>query len=200
MPRLVHQAGVPGRVGGALPRTRGRVDAHAAARPRPCPPAATTTLLAGAQPHPPRPALPASRAPSSFRSTAIAAAAAADTATQQPLAPAITVTPAARDRLVAMLAEKKEAGEPPLVLRVGVKSGGCNGMSYTMDFVEAGTVTAEDARVDLGDGVAVVCDSKSLLFLFGLELTFSGALIGGGFGFKNPNAEGECGCGKSFNV
>ena len=73
-------------------------------------------------------------------------------------------------------------------------------MSYTMDFQPASSTHLDDARVDLGDGVTAVCDAKSLLFLFGLELTFSDALIGGGFGFVNPNAEGECGCGKSFNV
>ena len=50
------------------------------------------------------------------------------------------------------------------------------------------------------ESVKIVCDPKSLLFLFGLQLDYSDALIGGGFSFQNPNAEGSCGCGKSFNV
>lgn len=50
------------------------------------------------------------------------------------------------------------------------------------------------------EGFRLVCSNKSLLYLFGLELDYSDALIGGGFAFRNPNSKGECGCGKSFSV
>mmetsp|Transcript_26969 Transcript_26969/g.92077 ORF Transcript_26969/g.92077 Transcript_26969/m.92077 type:complete len:93 (-) Transcript_26969:6-284(-) len=84
-----------------------------------------------------------------------------------------------------------------LCLRVGVKQGGCNGMSYVMDFEEIGKIEADDSVID-GQGFKIVCDPKSLLYLFGLELDYSDELIGGGFQFHNPNADSECGCGKSF--
>jgi iron-sulfur cluster assembly accessory protein len=90
------------------------------------------------------------------------------------------------------------------VLRVGVRSGGCSGMSYTMDFIEAEAIRPDDATYAYEpEGVLpfrVVCDPKSLLYIYGMQLDFSTSLIGGGFNFTNPNATQTCGCGSSFNV
>ena len=86
-----------------------------------------------------------------------------------------------------------------LCLRVGVRQGGCSGMSYMMDFEEVGNVGEHDEVYDY-DGFKVVCDRKSLLYLYGLMLDYSDALIGGGFQFTNPNANQTCGCGKSFGT
>lgn len=90
------------------------------------------------------------------------------------------------------------------VLRVGVRSGGCSGMSYTMDFVETGDIRDDDERYvyEPADSPSfeVVCDPKSLLYIYGMQLDFSSALIGGGFNFSNPNATQTCGCGSSFAV
>ena len=86
-----------------------------------------------------------------------------------------------------------------LCLRVGVKGGGCSGMSYTMNFEDAANIQATDEVYDY-DGFKVVCDPKSMLYLYGLVLDYSDALIGGGFQFTNPNAEQTCGCGKSFSA
>lgn len=96
----------------------------------------------------------------------------------------------------------KDKGQVPIILRVGVKSGGCSGMSYVMDFVEPGEeVISGDTVLNLEDGkIEIRIDPKSLLYLFGLQLDYSDALIGGGFKFFNPNAESTCGCGTSFNV
>lgn len=68
-----------------------------------------------------------------------------------------------------------------------------------MDFEAAANVRPDDAVLD-SDGFRLVCDPKSLLYLFGLQLDYSDALIGGGFAFRNPNAASTCGCGSSFGV
>ena len=90
------------------------------------------------------------------------------------------------------------------VLHVGVRSGGCSGMSYTMDFVPASDTLDDDESYDYessdGQGFRVICDPKSLLYIYGMQLDFSTALIGGGFNFTNPNATQTCGCGSSFAV
>jgi len=93
---------------------------------------------------------------------------------------------------------------PEAVLRVGVRSGGCSGMSYTMDFIEADQIRPDDEQYtyqsDDAGSFRVVCDPKSLLYIYGMQLDFSSALIGGGFNFTNPNASQTCGCGSSFAV
>ena len=96
-----------------------------------------------------------------------------------------------------------EQGEDKL-LRVGVRSGGCSGMSYTMDFVLSSQIQKDEEIYEYstpdGDAFKVVCDPKSLLYIYGMQLDFSTALIGGGFNFTNPNATQTCGCGSSFAV
>ena len=90
------------------------------------------------------------------------------------------------------------------VLRVGVRSGGCSGMSYTMDFIDAAQIQGDDERYSYEPADApsfeVVGDPKSLLYIYGMQLDFSTELIGGGFNFTNPNASQTCGCGSSFAV
>ncbi len=93
--------------------------------------------------------------------------------------------------------QQKQGNE--LCLRVGVRQGGCSGMSYMMDFEDTSKITPQDEVFDY-DGFKIVCDRKSLLYLYGLMLDYSDAMIGGGFQFTNPNAAQTCGCGKSFGV
>ena len=89
-------------------------------------------------------------------------------------------------------------------LRVGVRSGGCSGMSYTMDFIGEDKINSDDKVYDYSlsseQTFKVVCDPKSLLYIYGMQLDFSKDLIGGGFNFVNPNASQTCGCGSSFAV
>ena len=89
-------------------------------------------------------------------------------------------------------------------LRVGVRSGGCGGMSYTMDFIGSNEINPDDKVYDYSlkadQSFQVVCDPKSLLYIYGMQLDFSKELIGGGFNFVNPNASQTCGCGSSFAV
>ena len=82
-------------------------------------------------------------------------------------------------------------------LRVGVKGGGCSGLSYVMDFDD--NVTEMDEVVDL-NVLRVIIDKKSLLYLYGTELDYSDGLNGRGFNWINPNSSRECGCGSSFAV
>lgn len=82
-------------------------------------------------------------------------------------------------------------------LRVGVKGGGCSGFSYTLDITE--TKTDMDEEWDC-DGIKVICDSKSNLYLEGTTIDFKDELMGRGFVFSNPNATSTCGCGSSFNA
>jgi iron-sulfur cluster assembly protein len=86
-----------------------------------------------------------------------------------------------------------------LCLRVGVRQGGCSGMSYMMDFEDVSNIGEQDEVFDY-NGFKIICDKKSLLYLYGLMLDYSNAMIGGGFQFTNPNAAQTCGCGKSFGV
>ena len=89
-------------------------------------------------------------------------------------------------------------------LRVGVRSGGCSGMSYTMDFIGGDEINSDDKvyyySLSSEQTFKVICDPKSLLYIYGMQLDFSKDLIGGGFNFVNPNASQTCGCGSSFAV
>ncbi|KAM3344785.1 iron-sulfur assembly protein IscA, chloroplastic isoform X2 [Capsicum galapagoense] len=109
------------------------------------------------------------------------------------VAPAISLTDNALKHLNKMRSERNE----DLCLRIGVKQGGCSGMSYTMEFANQENAKPDDSIIEY-NGFVIVCDPKSLLFIFGMQLDYSDALIGGGFSFKNPNATQTCGCGKSF--
>jgi len=82
-------------------------------------------------------------------------------------------------------------------LRVGVKGGGCSGLSYVMDFDDE--ITNMDEVIDLGP-LKVVIDKKSVLYLYGTELKYSDGLNGKGFHWENPNASRTCGCGESFSL
>ena len=111
----------------------------------------------------------------------------------------VLITTTALDQLARLC---KEQG-PGKLLRVGVRSGGCSGMSYTMDFVSSDDIQKDDEVYEYLVGSSsfkVICDPKSLLYIYGMQLDFSTDLIGGGFNFTNPNASQTCGCGSSFAV
>jgi iron-sulfur cluster assembly protein len=101
------------------------------------------------------------------------------------------------DMAVAQVKALREKQGQDLCLRVGVRQGGCSGMSYTMDFEDPSAIQPTDEVFDY-EGFKVVSDPKSMLYLYGMMLDYSDAMIGGGFQFTNPNANQTCGCGKSF--
>jgi iron-sulfur cluster assembly protein len=82
-------------------------------------------------------------------------------------------------------------------VRVGVKSGGCSGLSYDLKFDKE---NQEDDKVFEDNGVKIIVDKKSFLYLIGTTLEYSGGLNGTGFVFNNPNANRTCGCGESFSL
>ena len=90
-----------------------------------------------------------------------------------------------------------DAGKPGSNLRVAVKGGGCSGLTYDLDLVEA---PGENDKIISGYGLELYIDKKSYIFLAGTQLDYSGGLNGKGFVFNNPNAKTTCGCGTSFSV
>ncbi|MES2837524.1 MAG: iron-sulfur cluster assembly accessory protein [Bacteroidota bacterium] len=107
----------------------------------------------------------------------------------------ITVSENAKERVLELMSEGKITNDK--FIRVGVEGGGCSGLSYKLDFdseIKEGDQSFED------NGVKIVVDKKSFLYLIGTELDFSGGLNGKGFSFNNPNASRTCGCGESFSV
>ncbi|WP_417470096.1 HesB/IscA family protein [Maricaulis sp.] len=105
---------------------------------------------------------------------------------------AVTLSEAAAARVKAIMAQRG-AG----FLRVGVKNGGCAGMEYVMDYVEA--PEALDERVE-DKGVEIVLESKALLFLLGTELDYETTALHSKFVFRNPNQTDACGCGESVTI
>jgi len=82
-------------------------------------------------------------------------------------------------------------------VRVGVKSGGCSGLSYDLNFDKE---KEDEDKVFEDNGVKIIVDKKSFLYLIGTTLEYSGGLNGSGFVFNNPNANRTCGCGESFSL
>jgi iron-sulfur cluster assembly protein len=115
----------------------------------------------------------------------------------QALDNAITITDKAREKVKQLLQEGGHGDDPSYFLRVSVVGGGCSGLSYKMDFDNE--IKPAD-QVFEHNGMKVVTDLKSFLYLVNTELDFSDGFAGKGFHFKNPNATRTCGCGESFAV
>ena len=103
------------------------------------------------------------------------------------------MTPAASER-VKMFLDNRGKG---IGLRLGVKTTGCSGLAYVLEFVDS---LNEDDEVFAINDVKIIVDGKSLVHLDGTQLDFIKEGLNEGFKFTNPNAKGECGCGESFNV
>lgn len=107
----------------------------------------------------------------------------------------IKVSDKAKNQVLKLIeTEGYDAGS---FIRVGVKSGGCSGLSYQLDFDHE---IKENDQVFEDNGVKVVVEKKSMLYLVGTTLDYEGGLNGKGFNFINPNASRTCGCGESFAV
>ena len=106
---------------------------------------------------------------------------------------AITMTDAAAERVRDFLDQRGKG----VGLRLGVRTSGCSGMAYVLEFVD----DVEDSDIVFEDhGVKVIVDQKSLVYIDGTELDFAREGLNEGFKFNNPNVKDQCGCGESFNV
>lgn len=108
----------------------------------------------------------------------------------------IKVSEEAKTKLTSLMAEDGFNAKDDFV-RVGVKSGGCSGLSYDLNFDRS---KIEEDKVFEDNGIKLIVDKKSFLYLIGTTLEFSGGLNGKGFVFNNPNAQRTCGCGESFSL
>ncbi|EGQ9883730.1 TPA: iron-sulfur cluster assembly protein IscA [Vibrio vulnificus] len=106
---------------------------------------------------------------------------------------AVTLTETAANRVRAFLDNRGKG----IGLRLGVKTTGCSGMAYVLEFVDE---LNEEDEVFEHSGVKVIIDKKSLVYLDGTQLDYVKEGLNEGFEFNNPNAKSECGCGESFNV
>ncbi len=108
----------------------------------------------------------------------------------------IKVSDTAKTKIAQLMSEEGFRPEIDFV-RVGVKSGGCSGLSYELKF---DTTLSEEDKMFVDNLVKIIVDKKSFLYLVGTTLEYSGGLNGKGFVFNNPNANRTCGCGESFSL
>jgi iron-sulfur cluster assembly protein len=115
----------------------------------------------------------------------------------------VTITQAAIERIHHLLAAR---GKPSVGVRVGVRTKGCSGLSYTIEYAdevgkfdEVMEVKDEDEEEGSG-GFKLLIDPKAIMFLIGTEMDYTEEKLKSGFTFRNPNEKGRCGCGESFHV
>jgi iron-sulfur cluster assembly protein len=119
------------------------------------------------------------------------------------LPPPITVSQAAVSRVQQLLEQR---GKPSAGVRVGVRSGGCSGLSYTIEYADEvnpydEVVTVQPQQVEgHQEELKILIDPKAIMYLIGTEMDFVEEKMKSGFVFHNPNEKGRCGCGESFNV
>tara|TARA_B110000495_G_scaffold155749_1_gene139125 strand:+ start:160 stop:483 length:324 start_codon:yes stop_codon:yes gene_type:complete len=106
----------------------------------------------------------------------------------------VNISDEAKQQLLKLMSENNESKK---YVRVGVSSGGCSGLSYKLDF---DSIVSDDDKVFDNNGITLLIDQSSYLYVMGTTLSFSGGLNGKGFSFNNPNASRTCGCGESFAV
>jgi iron-sulfur cluster assembly protein len=117
-----------------------------------------------------------------------------DMATTKKPAGIINVTPAAALRIQNLI-EKR--GKPTKGIRIAVRTKGCSGLSYTIEYADE--IQKGDEIVE-AHGVTLFIDPKAILFIIGTEMDYEDQIVQSGFTFRNPNEKGRCGCGESFTV
>jgi iron-sulfur cluster assembly protein len=113
---------------------------------------------------------------------------------RRPRPQVMSVTPAAAERVKALIDGRSK---PTAGVRIGVRSKGCSGLSYTLEFADSQQPMDEVVEIN---GVKLLIDPKASLFLIGTEMDYAEEKLKSGFVFRNPNEKGRCGCGESFHV
>jgi iron-sulfur cluster assembly protein len=113
---------------------------------------------------------------------------------RRPRPQVMTVTPLAAERVKALIDGR---GKPTAGIRIGVRTKGCSGLSYTLEFADK--QEPMDEVVQAGE-IKLLIDPKASLFLIGTEMDYEEEKLKSGFVFRNPNEKGRCGCGESFHV
>jgi len=107
---------------------------------------------------------------------------------------ALTITEAAAERVQALMAQR---AKPALGIRIGVRSRGCSGLTYTIEYAED---KGKFDEIVQDKGVTILIDPKATMFILGTEMDYVEDKLQSGFTFRNPNEKGRCGCGESFHV
>jgi iron-sulfur cluster assembly protein len=107
---------------------------------------------------------------------------------------AMTVTDAAAERIKVLMAKRNK---PAVAIRVGIRSRGCSGLTYTLEYADQ---KGKFDEVVEDKGVTVLIDPKATMFIIGTEMDWVEDKLQSGFTFRNPNEKGRCGCGESFHV
>jgi iron-sulfur cluster assembly protein len=107
---------------------------------------------------------------------------------------AMSITEAAASRVQALMAKR---GKPALGIRIGVRSRGCSGLTYTLEYADD---KGKFDEIVQDKGVTILIDPKATMFIIGTEMDYVEDKLQAGFTFRNPNEKGRCGCGESFHV
>ena len=111
----------------------------------------------------------------------------------------LNITDRARAHIISNTANEVD-GEDIVGLRVGIKGGGCSGLSYSMDYMKKEDITENDTYIKFNDNFGAYLNARCIFYLSGVTLDYDNGLNGKGFTFNNPHATNTCGCGESFSL
>ena len=111
----------------------------------------------------------------------------------------LDITPKAREHIIENMLSEPD-GLSVVGIRIGIKGGGCSGLSYNMNYMKKEDIKKNDTFIKLGDDFGAYLDAKCIFYLAGVTLDYEEGLNGKGFKFHNPHATNTCGCGESFSL
>lgn len=114
--------------------------------------------------------------------------------TNRPRPAPLSLTEAAKLQVQRLLENR---GKPTVGIRIGIRTKGCNGLAYTLEYADK--IAPHDEKIEL-QGFTILIDPKAVMFILGTEMDFIEDHLQSGFVFRNPNEKGRCGCGESFRV